>query len=239
MPIKRDTDGNIIEEKTKKISSFEDEFQQDTRTTVAGRSHAAASPGRQADVNQQSGYEAKTVLAKSTLSDVRGKGAAVADVEGAGKTRIYRPGTTKKAQSDTESSGSDVQEARSEAYSTMDDPPVGWLVVVQGPGKGNVLTVGNGSNAVGRDQSERICVDFGDELISRHGHSIITYDPKGKTFYIQHGAGKNLTYLEGAPVLTPTELAGFSRITIGDTLLLFVPLCGARFDWEEYESKLS
>ena len=79
----------------------------------------------------------------------------------------------------------------------MDDPPVGWLVVIKGPGQGNVTAVGNGSNSVGRDKGDRIRIDFGDETISRRGHSTITYDPRGKKFYLQHGAGKNLTYLEG------------------------------------------
>lgn len=114
----------------------------------------------------------------------------------------------------------------------MDDPPAGWLVVVRGPGQGNVLTVGHGANAIGREPDERIRIDFGDETISRRGHATVTYDPRGKTFYVQHGGGKNLTYLEDAPVLALTKLTGFSRIQVGDTLLLFVPLCGERFDWE-------
>ncbi len=236
MPIKRDADGNIIEVKTKKASSFGDEFQRDDRT-VPGRSPTAApggpGNGQRADVGQLSGYEAKTVLARSASLDARKQGAAMANANRDGKTRVYRPGA-KKAQADV---GSSIAEARPESYIAMDDPPVGWLVVVQGPGKGNVLTIGNGSNSIGRDQGERIRVDFGDELISRYGHSTITYDPRGKKFYLQHGVGKNLTYLEGAPVLTPTELEGFSKITIGDTLLLFVPLCCDQFDWEEYESR--
>ena len=118
--------------------------------------------------------------------------------------------------------------------SAMDDPPVGWLVVVKGPGQGRFVALGNGSNSIGRDESERVRIDFGDETISRHGHSTITYDPRGKKFYLQHGAGKNLTYLEGAPVLSPTELPGFSHITIGNSELLFVPLSCEQFDWEDY-----
>ena len=116
----------------------------------------------------------------------------------------------------------------------MDDPPVGWLVVVQGPGQGKVVTLGNGVNTIGRDSGERICLDFGDTLISRHRHALITYDPKGKKFYVQQGDGKNLTYIGDTPVLTPTELEEFSLIQMGETVLLFVPLCGARFDWAEY-----
>ena len=48
-------------------------------------------------------------------------------------------------------------------------PPVGWLVVVRGSGQGKVVTIGSGSNSLGRDPGERICIDFGDETISRSG----------------------------------------------------------------------
>ena len=147
------------------------------------------------------------------------------------RTRIYRSGA---AESGQEEAAPGIPVAREPQSSAMDDPPAGWLVVVRGPGQGNFVAVGNGSNSVGRDESERVRIDFGDDTISRQNHSTITYDPRGKKFYLHHGAGKNLTYLEGNPVLTPTELPGFSRITIGDTELLFVPLCCEQFDWDDY-----
>ena len=226
MPVKLGPDGKVIEEKTHKAASFEDEFRQEGRTEP-GRpptddaSEAAGSPGGSSP--EQSGYEARTVLARSQSAGAQGQEAANSPTQDE-RTRIYRPGAQKGHTSDQPPEGS-----------AMDDPPVGWLVVLQGPGQGHVVTIGNGMNAIGRDRAERICVDFGDELISRHSHAVITYDPRGKKFYIQHGGGKNLTYMEDAPVLAPTELEGFSKILIGETLLLFVPLCGERFDWEDYE----
>ena len=220
MPVKLGADGKVIEEKTHKAASFEDEFRQDEKTgpgrPPTDQSSEAAGGGT---APEQSGYEARTVLARSKNAGSQEQGAAAGDE----RTRIYRPGAKKG------------QTGQSEAASAMDDPPVGWLVVIQGPGQGNALTIGNGMNAIGRDHDERICVDFEDELISRHSHAVITYDPRGKKFYIQHGGGKNLTYVGDAPVLSPTELEEFSKILIGETLLLFVPLCGERFDWEEYE----
>ena len=53
--------------------------------------------------------------------------------------------------------------------------------------------------------------------------------------YVQHGGGTNLTYLGDQPVLTPTELPALSHINIGNTVLRFVPLCGAEFDWQDTE----
>lgn len=113
----------------------------------------------------------------------------------------------------------------------MDDPPVGWLVVVSGHGQGNVLTLGNGINSLGREASERLQLDFGDPMVSRKNHTTVTYDPRGRKFYIQHGNGTNLTYINNEPVLTLQELQPHTQITVGDTVLRFVPLCGQQFNW--------
>ncbi|PCJ41855.1 MAG: hypothetical protein COA71_02695 [SAR86 cluster bacterium] len=115
----------------------------------------------------------------------------------------------------------------------MADPVVGWLVVVDGPGKGNYLKLGNGQNSIGRGNSERIKLDFGDDQISRANHAMLTFDPRGGGFYIQQGSGTNLAYLDNSPVLSPTKLSAGSRITLGDTTLMFAPLCGENFSWDE------
>lgn len=115
----------------------------------------------------------------------------------------------------------------------MADPVVGWVVIVDGPGKGIFLPLGYGMNSLGRDKNERVCLDFGDEGISRTQHAIITYDPRGRKFYVQHGGGKNLTYLGEQPLLMPAPLHGNEEILLSQTKLRFVPLCGENFDWQE------
>ena len=124
---------------------------------------------------------------------------------------------------------------RAEKAAGMDDPVVGWLAVVEGPGKGNAMQLGYGANAVGRGDTARVNLDFGDDQISRGGHAIVTYDPRGRKFYVQHGGGTNLTYLNDQPVLIPIELPALSHISIGETVLRFVPLCGEEFDWQDAE----
>ena len=126
-------------------------------------------------------------------------------------------------------------EKSTEADRGMDDPVVGWLVVVEGPGKGRAMQLGYGSNSLGRGATDRVKLDFGDDQISRNGHAVVTYDPRGRKFYVQHGGGTNLTYLGDQPVLAPAELPALSHITIGNTVLRFVPLCGAEFDWQDTE----
>ena len=131
--------------------------------------------------------------------------------------------------------GRRTDEKRTEADRAMDDPVVGWLVVVEGPGKGHAMQLGYGSNPLGRGATDRVKLDFGDDQISRNGHAVVTYDPRGRQFYVQHGGGTNLTYLGDQPVLSPTELPALSHISIGNTVLRFVPLCGAEFDWQDAE----
>ena len=129
--------------------------------------------------------------------------------------------------------GSRAEGEEAEAVGPMDDPPVGWLVVVEGPGKGSVATLGSGVNSIGRDRSERVTLDYGDTMISRSNHGSITYDPRGRKFYVQHGGGKNLTYVDDEPVLAPRELPALTQVQLGETVLRFVPLCGPEFSWED------
>ena len=121
-------------------------------------------------------------------------------------------------------------------------PVTAWLVVVAGPGKGRSFPVFMGMNSIGRDklvnsatqQEQEICLDFGaqsDPEVSRHAHAKLTYDKKGNHFYLQHGGGNSLTYLNNQPVLEPQTLKAYDQITLGKTQLLFMPLCGDQFQW--------
>lgn len=112
------------------------------------------------------------------------------------------------------------------------DPVTGWLVVVQGPGRGNFVKLGLGLNTIGRGSNQRVSLNFGDEVISRENHAVVTYDPRGRKFYLQHGGGTNLTYIGDEPVLQPRELLSGEEISIGKTVLKFVAFCGSGFDWE-------
>lgn len=120
-----------------------------------------------------------------------------------------------------------------EAADAMENPPAGWLVVVDGPGKGSVLTIGHGQNSMGRSPNERLCLDFGDNEISRNNHATITYDPRGRRFYVQQGTGTNLVYMGDVPVLMPMPLETHAELLIGNTRLRFIALCGAEFSWQD------
>lgn len=118
--------------------------------------------------------------------------------------------------------------------STVDAEPVaGWIVVIKGPGRGGFRPVFVGMNSVGRAPSQRICLDFGDETISREEHAFITYDDETRTFYLQHGGKSNLVRLADKPVLQPTELKPNDRFRIGNTTFRFVACCGPEFNWSD------
>ncbi len=113
------------------------------------------------------------------------------------------------------------------------DPITGWLVVMKGAGRGRSLPLGYGINAVGRAEDQRVPVRFGDKKISRRSHVEVSYDGKGRAFYLSPGRGSTLGYLNGQPVLQPSPLKAGDRITLGDTELAFVPFCGEAFDWQQ------
>ncbi|WP_052692026.1 FHA domain-containing protein [Teredinibacter purpureus] len=113
-----------------------------------------------------------------------------------------------------------------------DLPVVAWLVVVEGAGKGKGIALSYGMQKIGREASQNVVLDFGDETISREHHAAIEYDPKTRTFYLSKG--ENLVYLNGARVGQGSEenLSVGDMIEIGNTKLKFMPFCGPDFCWQ-------
>lgn len=111
-------------------------------------------------------------------------------------------------------------------------PVVAWLVIVNGKGQGHDLRVTPGMNSIGRERGD-IVLDFGEGSVSREKHAFIAYDSDENQFMIAHGEGKNLTKVNGKMVMGQQELQAYDRISIGTTELMFVPLCGGDFSWND------
>lgn len=205
MPVYRGPDGKIIEEKTNRK-------EKDTRPTGAADRQFPPAPPRGDQPDRVGRLDAPTRRI--------GESRAPTDAGTEERTRV---------------AGGRRRQERAEEDRGMDDPVVGWLVIVDGPGRGRAVQLGYGSNSLGRGATDRVKLDFGDDQISRNGHAVVTYDPRGRKFHVQHGGGVNLTYLGDQPVLTPTELPALSHVNIGNTVLRFVPLCGDEFDWQDKE----
>ncbi|MDO5133336.1 MAG: FHA domain-containing protein [Eubacteriales bacterium] len=109
-------------------------------------------------------------------------------------------------------------------------PVVGWLVALNGPCRGTDYRILPGYNTIGRERGD-ICV-HGDPTISKERDACINYDSRNRTFYVTHENGMNQTLLNDRAVRKEeVELFEYDVLTIGQTKLLFIPLCGDRFNW--------
>jgi hypothetical protein len=114
------------------------------------------------------------------------------------------------------------------------DPVVGWLVVVGGPGLGAFRPVYEGNNAIGRGATQRIAIDFGDDAISAEEQAYIRYDSTDRSFlFVPNLAKTNIVAVNNKRPTGAVRLEAMDMITMGRTQLAFVPFCGEEFDWSE------
>ncbi len=113
--------------------------------------------------------------------------------------------------------------------------PVGWLVIVEGPGVGHAFSIFTGASMIGRGEDQVIRLDFGDNSISRNNHAAVAYDEEQNKFYIGHGGKSNIIRRNARPVLSTEELHHADLLRIGETTLRFVALCGSDFQWQASE----
>jgi hypothetical protein len=114
------------------------------------------------------------------------------------------------------------------------DPVVGWLVVVGGPGLGAFRPVYEGNNTIGRASTQRIPINFGDEAISSEEQAYLRYDSVDRKFLLVPNLAKtNIVAVNEKKPTGAVELSAMDLITMGRTQLAFVPFCGADFDWAE------
>ena len=149
-------------------------------------------------------------------------------------TRVVRGGPPKGETTDaprTQLVRGKVQVKRGEFEQ---DPVVGWLVVVGGPGMGSFRPIFEGNNTVGRAKTQRIPLDFGDDTISSEEQAYIRYDSAARSFlFVPNLAKTNVVSINDKRPTAAVELNQMDVITIGRTQLVFVPFCGPEFDWAE------
>lgn len=109
-------------------------------------------------------------------------------------------------------------------------PIVGWLICVEGPDIGKDYRIYSQYNYIGRAEHMDICLS-GDPCISAERAAIIAYDPRKNSFTFAAGTGHNLIYINDDVLMNSVSLNPYDQLTIGETKLLFIPLCGERFTW--------
>ncbi len=114
------------------------------------------------------------------------------------------------------------------------DPVVGWLVVIGGPGLGAFRPIHEGNNAIGRNASQRIPLDFGDTTISAEEQAYIRYDSMDRSFlFVPNLSKTNVVSVNNKRPTAAVKLEVMDVIGMGRTQLAFVPFCGEEFDWSE------
>lgn len=109
--------------------------------------------------------------------------------------------------------------------------PIGWLVVMDGPGRGASFTLTAGLSTIGRGADQTVALDFGDAAVSRNNHASIAYDEEENRAYIGHGGKSNIVRLNGQPLLSTEEIGDGDEIRVGKTTLRYVAFCGPDFTW--------
>ncbi|MGE0628277.1 MAG: FHA domain-containing protein [Hyphomicrobiaceae bacterium] len=114
------------------------------------------------------------------------------------------------------------------------DPVVGWLVVVGGPGLGSYRPIFEGNNTIGRAASQRVPIDFGDDAISGEEQAYIRYDSADRAFlFVPNLSKTNVVAVNDKRPTSAVTLQAMDVIMMGRTQLVFVPFCGSDFDWSE------
>ncbi len=200
------------------MSVASDKDANDPNTTVVNRGPSAIEAARQARGVYERPEHVHVEMDTPTTRVVRGSPAPSNSVEGDGseRTRLVRG------------------KSKTKTVEFFQDPVVGWLVIVAGPGVGAYRPIYEGNNTVGRSKSQRIPIDFGDDTISNEEQAFIRYDSADRAFLLVPNLAKtNIVALNDRKPTGAVELAAMDLITMGRTQLVFVPFCGAEFDWAE------
>lgn len=115
-------------------------------------------------------------------------------------------------------------------------PPVGWLVGIGGKSWGKTYECGTGRNRIGYESTMDIVLPY-DNSSPQDFFAVLIYEPKKRKFYIESGNSAGQVYLNDEPIYTHAELQSYDKIRFGESTLLFLPLCGERFAWDDYLNK--
>lgn len=116
------------------------------------------------------------------------------------------------------------------------DPVVGWLVCIEGPDRGRDYRLYDRINMIGRSEENDVVLE-NEQTVSQKNHVRLAYDAKHNNFQIIPGDGHNIVYLNDMPLYTPQLLNAYDVMEMGETKLIFVPLCSDRFHWTAEASK--
>jgi len=112
-------------------------------------------------------------------------------------------------------------------------PIAGWLVCIEGAQRGKDYKIHMENNYIGRAPEMDIRIQ-GDDTISRKNHATISFDRRTGKFFYTPGMGRSIDYVNDNAIFGTIELKARDIIEIGRSKLMFMPLCGSKFNWEDY-----
>lgn len=110
------------------------------------------------------------------------------------------------------------------------EPVVGWLICVEGPEVGKDYRLYGRINTIGRAQDNDVVLAQ-EHTVSQKNHVRLAYDAKHNNYQLIPGDGSNVTYLNDEPLYVPQRLNAYDILEMGETKLMFIPLCNDRFRW--------
>ncbi len=110
----------------------------------------------------------------------------------------------------------------------------GWLVCIKGELEGTVYELKSGKNTIGGTPDQDVVL-AADAQVARGCQMVITYDPGTRSFAASAGTSRELSYVNGQVVLFNLEMHNRDLLQVGGETLLFIPLCGEDFAWDEAE----
>jgi len=206
------------------------------RTELLPRDHPPQPPSASAAHNPKSPAAApQTQTAAEALRDAKAPGHRHYETAEP-TTRIVRGRSKEGAAPAADSAKTQLVRGKPRvAHSDFQqDPVVGWLVVIGGPGLGAFRPIYEGNNAIGRSPTQRVPIDFGDTSISAEEQAYIRYDSMDRSFlFVPNLAKTNVVAVNNKKPTGAIKLELMDMITMGRTQLAFVPFCGEDFDWSE------
>ena len=203
-----------------------------TQAETTEQTSATASSQDQT-IQEQLGLTEKHSLTDSgTISDTR----LSEDLNASEQTKILTPDST--GHSLNQEATQHTQDTNQMNTQQNTTPVVGWLVIIEGPGRGKSCNIYYGNNTIGRSPSQTIPLNYGDNAISSEEQAYIQYNYKKREFiFVPNLSKTNVVEVNEDNPVSAVPLNTYDIIRMGETKLLFVPLCGPDFDWTENDGQ--
>ena len=105
-------------------------------------------------------------------------------------------------------------------------------ILLRDPHRGADYKLVAGRNFIGRAAAMDVSL-ADDDTVSRESHALVTYDAKHNSFSLSPGQGRGITYCNEEQVEMVRPLNAYDVIEVGKSQLIFLPLCGEKFQWNE------